>query len=67
MQNRCVIVGGADIGNYEYIRKQLRKDDFIIFCDCGLRHQIFEYYRCGKRGNNNKCKQKERVSQNYKF
>lgn len=40
MKNRCVIVGGADIGNYEYIRKQLRKDDFIIFCDCGLRHQI---------------------------
>ncbi len=40
MQNRCVIVGGADIGNYEYIRKQLGKDDFIIFCDYGLRHQI---------------------------
>ncbi len=40
MQNKCVIVGGADIGNYEYIRNQLGKDDFIIFCDCGLRHQI---------------------------
>ncbi len=40
MVKRCVIVGGADIGNYEYIRKQLGKDDFIIFCDCGLRHQI---------------------------
>lgn len=35
---RCVIVGGADITNYEYIRDQLRPDDFIIFCDCGLRH-----------------------------
>ena len=35
---RCVIVGGADITNYEYIREQLRRDDFIIFCDCGLRH-----------------------------
>ncbi len=39
MENRCVIVGGADINNYEYIQTQLREDDFIIFCDCGLRHQ----------------------------
>lgn len=36
--NRCVIVGGADIGNYEYIRKSLTDDDFIIFCDSGLQH-----------------------------
>ena len=35
---RCVIVGGADINNYEYIREQLRPDDYMIFCDCGLRH-----------------------------
>lgn len=35
---RCVIVGGADINNYEYIRSRLRKDDFIIFCDSGLKH-----------------------------
>lgn len=35
---RCIIVGGADIGNYEYIRKQLSYDDFLIFCDSGLRH-----------------------------
>lgn len=39
MQNRCIIVGGADINNYDNIRRQLHKDDFVIFCDCGLRHQ----------------------------
>lgn len=36
--SRCVIVGGADINNYEYIRSCLREDDFIIFCDSGLKH-----------------------------
>ena len=35
---RCVIVGGADINNYEYIRGRLCEDDFIIFCDSGLKH-----------------------------
>lgn len=35
---RCVIVGGADINNYAYIRSCLRKDDFIVFCDSGLKH-----------------------------
>lgn len=35
---RCVIVGGADINNYEYIQSRLCEDDFIIFCDSGLRH-----------------------------
>lgn len=35
---RCVIVGGADINNYKYICSQLRDDDFIIFCDSGLKH-----------------------------
>ena len=35
---RCVIVGGADINNYEYIKSCLRNDDFIVFCDSGLRH-----------------------------
>ncbi len=39
MQSRCVIAGGAGIGNYDYIRRQLRDDDFIIFCDSGLRHR----------------------------
>lgn len=35
---RCVIVGGADINNYEYIRGCLREDDYIVFCDSGLKH-----------------------------
>ncbi len=35
---RCVIVGGADVNNYELIRNKLRQDDFIIFCDSGLKH-----------------------------
>ncbi|MBE6717788.1 MAG: thiamine diphosphokinase [Ruminococcaceae bacterium] len=35
---RCVIVGGADINNYEYIRSRLCEDDFIVFCDSGLKH-----------------------------
>ena len=38
MKKRCVIVGGADINNYEYIKSELNDDDFLIFCDCGLRH-----------------------------
>ena len=35
---RCVIVGGADIGRPETIRAALRDDDYMIYCDCGLRH-----------------------------
>ena len=35
---RCVIVGGADINNYGYIREKLRADDFVVFCDSGLKH-----------------------------
>ena len=35
---RCVIVGGADINNYGYIRSLLHKDDYIVFCDSGLKH-----------------------------
>lgn len=35
---RCVIIGGAPIGNYPRIRSKLRPDDFLIFCDSGLRH-----------------------------
>ena len=35
---RCVIVGGAEIGNYAAIRADLRSDDFVVFCDSGLRH-----------------------------
>ena len=36
---RCVIIGGADIINYEEIKKHLENDDFNIFCDCGLKHK----------------------------
>lgn len=35
---RCVIVGGADILNYEGAKKYLGAEDFYVFCDCGLRH-----------------------------
>ena len=35
---RCVIVGGADINNYELIRRKLQDDDYLIYCDSGLRH-----------------------------
>lgn len=35
---RCVIVGGAGIGNYDLIRGELRADDFVIYCDSGLKH-----------------------------
>lgn len=36
---RCVIIGGADIGRYDRIRTYLRKDDFFICCDSGLKHR----------------------------
>ena len=36
--NRCVIIGGAGIHNYEQIRGRLRENDFAVYCDCGLRH-----------------------------
>ena len=35
---RCVIAGGADIGRYDIIRAELRPDDYMIYCDSGLRH-----------------------------
>ena len=35
---RCVIVGGAGINNYDYIRSRLCADDYIVFCDSGLKH-----------------------------
>lgn len=36
---RCVIIGGAQIINYDKIKEHLNKDDFNIFCDSGLRHK----------------------------
>lgn len=35
---RCVIVGGAGINNYEFIRGKLREDDYVVYCDSGLKH-----------------------------
>ena len=35
---RCVIVGGADISNYDRIVAHIKSDDFVIFCDSGLKH-----------------------------
>jgi len=35
---RCVIVGGAAIGDYGRVRAALRQDDYLIYCDSGLRH-----------------------------
>ena len=36
---RCVIVGGAPIGDYNRIKELLRADDFIVCCDSGLKHE----------------------------
>ena len=36
--NRCVIVGGAGIADYDRIGSMLREDDFFIYCDGGLKH-----------------------------
>ena len=38
--NRCVIAGAADIADYERIRGKLREDDFLIYCDGGLKHMV---------------------------
>ena len=37
-KKRCVIVGGAPIGNYRKVRSHLRGYDFIVYCDSGLKH-----------------------------
>ena len=36
---RCVIIGGADIQNYERLRAQLEPGDYCIYCDSGLKHR----------------------------
>lgn len=38
MLSRCVIIGGADIKDYAYIKNRLSSDDFNVFCDSGLKH-----------------------------
>ncbi|MBR5951168.1 MAG: thiamine diphosphokinase [Actinomycetaceae bacterium] len=39
MPRRCVVVGGAQIRNYDFIREKLRVDDYFVFCDSGLAHR----------------------------
>ena len=36
---KCVVVGGASIGNAEFVKKYISDDDFVVYCDCGLRHE----------------------------
>ena len=36
---RCVIIGGAEIKNYNRIKSKLKENDYFIFCDSGLKHQ----------------------------
>ena len=35
---RCVIIGNAAIGRYDRVRNILRPDDYLVFCDGGLKH-----------------------------
>ncbi len=35
---RCVIIGGAEIRDYRLMRSYFHDDDFVIYCDCGLKH-----------------------------
>ena len=37
-KRRCVIVGGAGINDYSRIGGYLENDDYVIYCDSGLRH-----------------------------
>ncbi len=36
--SRCVIVGGADLGDAPWISALFRPDDVFVYCDSGLRH-----------------------------
>ena len=36
---RWVIIGGADIRDYDLMRSYLCEDDFCVYCDCGLKHR----------------------------
>ena len=38
-KQRCVIIGAAEIQNYEKIKEYFRNDDYYIYCDAGLKHQ----------------------------
>ena len=36
--SRCVIIGGSEIRNYPLMRSYFRPNDYVIYCDCGLKH-----------------------------
>ena len=38
-KQRCVIIGAAEIQNYEKIKTHFRNGDYYIYCDAGLKHQ----------------------------
>ncbi|MCQ2411937.1 MAG: thiamine diphosphokinase [Sphaerochaetaceae bacterium] len=35
---RCVIVAGGEISDYAHVRSYLKAEDYVVYCDCGLRH-----------------------------
>lgn len=35
---RCVIIGGADIKDYNTIRQNIKENDYCVYCDSGLKH-----------------------------
>lgn len=35
---KCVIIGGAGIKEYKKIKEYINEGDFIVCCDCGMRH-----------------------------
>jgi thiamine pyrophosphokinase len=36
--SRCVIIGGAEIKDYDVVRRYFRADDWFCYCDSGLLH-----------------------------
>ena len=36
--SRFVIIGGSEIHDYELMRSYFRTDDYVVYCDCGLKH-----------------------------
>ena len=39
LMSRCVIIGGAEIRDYALMRSYFRPGDYVIYCDCGLKHE----------------------------
>ena len=37
-KKRCVVIANASINNYDYLFKEIKEDDFLIYCDGGLKH-----------------------------